>query len=43
VRTLPEEMIRALTPFAPLFSKRLWRDVQVLVTGASASSWMQNR
>jgi leucyl-tRNA synthetase len=34
VRTLPEEMIRALAPFAPLFSKRLWRHVQVLVTGA---------
>jgi hypothetical protein len=34
VRTLPEEMIRALAPFVPLFSKRLWRHVQVLVTGA---------
>src|SRR5215210_9531758 len=34
VRTLPEQMIRVLTPFAPLFSKRLWRHVQVLVTGA---------
>jgi hypothetical protein len=35
VRTLPEEMIRLLVPFAPLFSKRLfWRHVQVLVTGA---------
>src|SRR5215217_6339377 len=27
-------MIRALAPFAPLFSKRLWRHVQVLVAGA---------
>src|SRR5215210_5607249 len=34
VRTLPEEMIRALAPFAPLFSKRLWRHVQVLLAGA---------
>jgi DDE superfamily endonuclease len=34
VRTLPEEMIRALAPFAPLFSKRVWRHVQVLVAGA---------
>ena len=34
MRTLPEEMIRALAPFAPLFSKRLWRHVQVLVAGA---------
>jgi hypothetical protein len=34
VRTLPEQMIRALTPFAPLFSKGVWRHVQVLVAGA---------
>jgi DDE superfamily endonuclease len=34
VRTLPQEMIRTLAPFAPLFSKRLWRHVQVLVAGA---------
>ena len=27
-------MIQALTPFAPLFSKRLWRHVQVLMAGA---------
>src|SRR5215210_5386427 len=27
-------MIRALAPFAPLFSKRLWRHAQVLVAGA---------
>src|SRR3712207_1092869 len=27
-------MIWALAPFAPLFSKRVWRHVQVLVTGA---------
>ena len=27
-------MIRALAPFAPLFSKRVWRHVQVLVAGA---------
>jgi hypothetical protein len=34
VRTLPATMIRALTPFAPLFSKSAWRHVQVLVAGA---------
>ena len=34
MRTLPEEMIRALAPFAPRFSKRVWRHVQVLVAGA---------
>src|SRR5919107_2935538 len=34
VPTLPEQMIRALAPFAPLFSKRLWQHVLVLVAGA---------
>jgi hypothetical protein len=34
VPNLPEQMIRALAPFAPLFSKRVWRHVQVLVAGA---------
>jgi DDE superfamily endonuclease len=33
VRTLPTTMIQALAPFAPLFSKRLWGYVQVLVAG----------
>jgi hypothetical protein len=32
--TLPKEMIRVLTPFAPLFSKRVFQHVQVLVAGA---------
>ena len=32
--TLPPKMIRLLTPFAPLFSKRLWQNVQVLLMGA---------
>ncbi len=36
MRTLPEQMIRALAPFAPLFSKRLWRHVQVLVAAPSS-------
>ena len=31
--TVPEEMIRASDPLAPLFSKRVWRHVQVLVAG----------
>jgi hypothetical protein len=34
VRTLPTTMIRLLAPFAPLFSKSVWRHVQVLVAGA---------
>ena len=34
MRTLPAEMIRVLTPFAPLFSKSVWQHVQVLVAGA---------
>ena len=29
MRTLPATMIRLLTPFAPLFSKRLWQHAQV--------------
>jgi hypothetical protein len=33
MRTLPATMIRALAPFAPLFSKRVFRHVQVLVAG----------
>jgi hypothetical protein len=31
VRTLPEQMIRALAPFAPLFSKGVWQHVQLLL------------
>jgi hypothetical protein len=34
VRTLPVTMIRALSPFAPLFSKRVFQHVQVLLAGA---------
>jgi hypothetical protein len=34
VRTLPPKMVQALAPFAPLFSKRVFRHVQVLVAGA---------
>jgi hypothetical protein len=33
VRTLPTTMIQALAPFAPLFSKRVWGHVQVLLAG----------
>jgi hypothetical protein len=33
MRTLPTTMIRALAPFAPLFSKSVWQHVQVLVAG----------
>jgi len=34
MRTLPTEMIRVLIPFAPLFSKRVFEHVRVLVAGA---------
>jgi hypothetical protein len=34
VRTLPTTMIRVLVPFAPLFSKRVWQHVQLLLTGS---------
>jgi hypothetical protein len=37
VRTLPAEMIRVLTPFAPLFSRHVFRHVQVLLAGAILS------
>jgi hypothetical protein len=33
VRTLPDEMIRVLAPFAPLFSKRVFQHVQLLLVG----------
>jgi DDE superfamily endonuclease len=34
VRTLPTVMIRVLSPFVPLFSRRVWPHVQVLLIGA---------
>ena len=34
MRTLPPKMVQVLAPFTPLFSKRVWRHVQVLVAGA---------
>src|ERR687895_2362467 len=34
MRTLPTTMIRLLMPFAPLFSKSVWRNAQVLLMGA---------
>jgi len=34
MRTLPAMMIRALAPFAPLFSKSVFQHVQLLVAGA---------
>jgi DDE superfamily endonuclease len=33
MRTLPTMMIRFLAPFAPLFSKRVWQNAQVLLMG----------
>ena len=34
MRALPTEMIRVLAPFAPLFSKRVWQNAQLLLMGA---------
>ncbi len=34
MRTLPPKMVQALAPFAPLFSKRVFRYAQVLLIGA---------
>jgi DDE superfamily endonuclease len=34
VRTLPTTMIQVLAPFAPLFSERVFRHVQLLLAGA---------
>jgi hypothetical protein len=34
MRTLPTTMIRVLTPFAPLFSERVFEHAQVLIAGA---------
>jgi hypothetical protein len=34
MHTLPTTMIRALAPFAPLFSERVFRHAQVLLIGA---------
>ena len=34
MRTLPTQMIRVLIPFVPLFSKRVFQHVQVLLAGA---------
>src|SRR3954467_11051210 len=33
MRTLPTEMIRVLTPFAPLFSERVFQHAQELLAG----------
>ena len=33
MRTLPATMIWLLVPFAPLFSKRVWQNAQVLLIG----------
>jgi hypothetical protein len=38
MRTLPATMIRLLAPFAPLFSKRVFRHAQVLLVGAILAS-----
>jgi DDE superfamily endonuclease len=34
MHALPTKMVRLLAPFAPLFSKRVWQHVQVLLAGA---------
>jgi len=34
MRTLPAMMLHLLNPFVPLFSRRVWSHVQVLLAGA---------
>ena len=34
MRTLPTEIVQVLSSFASLFSRRVWRHVQVLLPGA---------
>ena len=34
MRALPSQMVQVLAPFAPLFSKRVFRHAQVLLIGA---------
>jgi hypothetical protein len=34
MRTLPTTMLHLLNPFVPLFSRRVWPHVQVLLAGA---------
>jgi hypothetical protein len=34
MRTLPPQMVQVLTPFVPLFSKRVWQHAQLLLLGA---------
>ena len=34
MRTLPPKMVQALTPSAPLFSKRVWHYAQLLLVRA---------
>ena len=34
MRTLPPKMVQVLASFAPLFSKRVWQNAQVLLIGA---------
>jgi hypothetical protein len=34
MRTLPAKMLHLLNPFMPLFSRRVWPHVQVLLAGA---------
>ena len=38
MHTLPTTMIRVLAPFAPLFSKRVFPHVQLLLTGSILAS-----
>ncbi len=43
MRTLPTTMIRVLVPFAPLFSKRVWQHVQLLLTGIDPRPGQEDR
>ena len=43
MRTLPTEMIRVLSSFVPLFSKRVWPHVQVLLMRSDPGSRQEDR
>jgi leucyl-tRNA synthetase len=38
MRTLPSKMVQLLAPFAPLFSKRVWQNTQLLLVVLTAAS-----
>jgi hypothetical protein len=43
MRTLPTKMLHLLNPFVPLFSKRVWPHVQVLLAEERSSPQASER